>query len=155
MPRKPPKCPSAPLSVDHTTSLILLSDNGIGEEGARALGDALKTNTTLTEMVLICEQQDHKQTQQEQGRHNGTWSDWTDNRIGDEGARALGGALKTNTTLTKLNMEGEQQDELTTHSQAQAPPTQGLQAVNGLGDEGKKALREALQANTALTQLGI
>ena len=40
-------------------------DNWICGEGARGLGDALKTNTTLTELHLWCEQQDHKKTQQE------------------------------------------------------------------------------------------
>ena len=29
---------------------------------------------------------------------------WTDNNIGDEGARMIGEALKTNTTLTKLHL---------------------------------------------------
>ena len=33
-----------------------------------------------------------------------------DNRIGDEGVRGLGDALKTNTTLIELNLDGEQQD---------------------------------------------
>ena len=31
----------------------------------------------------------------------------TDNKIGDTGATALGGALKSNTTLTELNLEGK------------------------------------------------
>ena len=31
--------------------------NGIGAEGARALSDALKTNTTLTALDLSCEQE--------------------------------------------------------------------------------------------------
>ena len=39
--------------------------NEIGAEGARGLGDALKTNTTLTVLKLEREQQDHKETQQE------------------------------------------------------------------------------------------
>ena len=39
--------------------------NEIGDEGARGLGDALKTNTTLTVLWLGSEQQDHKETQQE------------------------------------------------------------------------------------------
>ena len=47
-----------------------MADNKIGVEGARALGDALKTNTTLTQLSLHGEQQDHKETQQ--GKHNGT-----------------------------------------------------------------------------------
>ena len=37
----------------------------IGDEGACALGDALKTNTTLTALDLQGEQQDHKETRQE------------------------------------------------------------------------------------------
>ena len=32
------------------------------------------------------------------------------NGIGDEGARALSEALKTNTTLQSLNLEGEQEE---------------------------------------------
>ena len=39
--------------------------NRIGAEGARGLGDALKTNTTLTKLKLTGGQQDHKETQQE------------------------------------------------------------------------------------------
>ena len=87
-----------------------LIDNGIGDEGASALGDALKTNATLTKLSLRCEQQDHKETQQEQGKHNGTWCDRAGNEIGVEGARGLGDALMTNTTLTWLDLGGEQQD---------------------------------------------
>ena len=54
------------------------ADNEIGDEGARVLGDALKTNTTLTELNLSGVQQDHKQTQQESkaGKHNGMWCGW-------------------------------------------------------------------------------
>ena len=43
----------------------LQADNKTGVGGARALGDALKTNTTLTQLNLACEQPDHKETQQE------------------------------------------------------------------------------------------
>ena len=32
---------------------------------------------------------------------------WTGNLIGDEGATAISESLKTNTTLTKLNLEGD------------------------------------------------
>ena len=58
----------------------------------------------------------------------------------------MGDALKTNTTLTQLDLGCEQQDDITTHSRAQ-----GHQAGNGLGGEGREALKRALQANTALT----
>ena len=123
--------------------------NEIGVGGARALGDALKTNTTLTQLDLNSEQQDHKEAQR--GKYNGTWCDWADNEIGDEGACGLGDALKTNTTMTELDLRCEQQDELTAHSTPKHKHHH--QADNGLGREGREAVWEALQANTALTSL--
>ena len=51
-----------------------------------------------------------KHNGREQGKHNGSWCDWAGNEIGDEGARALGDALKTNTTLTELHLNSEQQN---------------------------------------------
>ena len=45
-----------------------------------------------------------------QMQHNTTQQ--TDNNIGDEGARLMSEALKTNTTLTTLNLVGEQEDEI-------------------------------------------
>ena len=71
-------------------------------------------------LVLHCEQQDHKETQQEQGKLNGTLSGWAGNRIGDEGARVLGDALKTNTTLTQLELNSEQQDHKETLKESKA-----------------------------------
>ena len=103
--------------------------NGIDDEGARGLGDALKTNTTLTLLNLSGARQDHKETQQEQGKHNGMRSDWADNKIGDEGARGLFDALKTNTTLTWLNLRGEQHD----HKQAQQETRQAQRHEVWLG----------------------
>ena len=32
---------------------------------------------------------------------------WTDNKIGDEGAMKIRESLKSNTTLTSLNLEGD------------------------------------------------
>ena len=45
--------------------VVLKAGSEIGAEGARGLGDALKTNTTLTKLDLEGEQQGHKETQQE------------------------------------------------------------------------------------------
>ena len=102
----------------------------IGAEGARGLGDALKTNTTLTVLELESEQQDHKQTQREsKASATAPWFEWADNYIGDEGARGLGEALKTNTTLTILDLGSEQQD----HKEAQQE--QGKH--NGMGVTGQ------------------
>ena len=57
-----------------------LQSNGLGDAGGAALGEALKTNTTLTTLDL------------------------QSNGFGDAGGAALGEALKTNTTLTKLDL---------------------------------------------------
>ena len=42
--------------------MVWLAANKIGDEGARGLGDGLKTNTTLAQLDLRSEQQDHKET---------------------------------------------------------------------------------------------
>ena len=60
----------------------------------------------------------------EQGKPKGKKSDWTDNEIGDEGARGLGDALKTNTTLTKLELGCEQQDHKETQQESKASTTE-------------------------------
>ena len=38
---------------------------------------------------------------------NDKWT-WTDNNIGAEGARMISEALKTNSTLTELNLRGDE-----------------------------------------------
>ena len=58
---------------------ISLRGNNIGDEGAKAIGEALKENTSLTEIFL-----------------------W--NNIGDEGGKAIGEALKVNTSLTMIDL---------------------------------------------------
>jgi len=54
------------------------TENNIGDEGAKALAELLKTNTTLVKLCLPT------------------------NKIGDEGARMMCESLKINTTLTRL-----------------------------------------------------
>ena len=57
-----------------------LGNNSIGDEGAIALSDSLKSNSTLTELNL------------------------ESNSIGDSGARSLSDSLKSNSTLTTLDL---------------------------------------------------
>ena len=52
--------------------MVEWTDNKIGVEGARGLAEALKTNTTLTELNLEGEQQNHKETQSKRARHAST-----------------------------------------------------------------------------------
>ncbi|KAK5797001.1 hypothetical protein F5H01DRAFT_125986 [Linnemannia elongata] len=60
---------------------LALQYNSIGDNGAIALSEALKTNSTLITLEL------------------------RDNSIGDNGAIALSDALKANSTLTILNLK--------------------------------------------------
>ena len=94
------------------------ADKLIGDEQVRALGDALKTNTTLTELWLLSEQKRERlqgSTAREQDKLD-CMRFWKACNFGVEGARALGDALKTNTGLIKLDLQGEHQD----HNEAQS-----------------------------------
>ena len=62
---------------------ILLGKNKIGDAGAKALAETLKTNTSVTEIYLA----------------------W--NKIGDAGMQALAEALKTNTSVTWIDLGSE------------------------------------------------
>src|SRR3954464_15813930 len=81
--------------------IFYFSDNGIGSEGAQALAESLKQNTTLTqldvsgmselsEFMFACMWQDQSNI-----------SSYSDNGIGPEGAQTLAESLKQNTTLTQ------------------------------------------------------
>lgn len=59
---------------------MFFSDNSIGSDSAKAIADALKTNTTLVDLSLHY------------------------NSIGDEGAKAFAEALKNNSSLVRLNL---------------------------------------------------
>jgi len=83
-----------------------LSYNNIGDSGAAAIAEALKNNAALTELYLY------------------------NNTIGDIGAVAIAGALKSNIALTTLRMNN-----------------------NTIGDSGAAAIAEALKNNAALTEL--
>jgi Ran GTPase-activating protein (RanGAP) involved in mRNA processing and transport len=73
------------------------------------------------------------------------------NQIGDEGAKALAEALKTNETITTVNLSGVRVVcgvswlRLTFHWMR-------LQG-NPIGDEGAKALAEALKTNKSVTNI--
>ena len=89
--------------------LITSTENGIGETGAKSLSESLKSNTTLTKLDLRGKDKRNKT----QKRHPSTIHSFlflntsTDNEIGDTGVKSLSESLKSNTTLTKLNLRGE------------------------------------------------
>ena len=85
------------------------AENKIGDEGTRALSEALKANTTLTALNLHGDQQ--QDTAAQQGHQTVMSKDNTGNEIGVEGARALSEALKVNTTLETLDLASVQQQD--------------------------------------------
>ena len=64
-----------------TTQVVTLSHDNIGDDGAKAIAEALKVNAVLTSVDLRL------------------------NSIGDDGAKAIAEALKVNAVLTKLDIQ--------------------------------------------------
>ena len=81
----------------------------------------------------------------------------TDCKIGDTGAASLSDALKTNTTLKKLDLNGEQKRNDTQMASINNPlfPILTQSKVNDIGERGATSLGEALKSNTALTELNL
>ena len=86
--------------------LIKSTANNIGYIGATSLSDALKSNTTLTQLNLWCKHKKRNSTQIA-SIDKSLFSiiiKSTGNKIGERGAKTMSDALKSNTTLTKLNL---------------------------------------------------
>ena len=91
-----------------------MSENAIGDEGGKAVAEALKTNTTLTNLEYVS----GTAVSPSRGSCRRIWYDGDgptltslppdrtrslgNNKIGDEGGKALAEALKMNTALTTL-----------------------------------------------------
>ena len=76
--------------------------NGIGPEGATALSEMLKDNTTLSALNINSKEKwktTKKNGKNEDGR--------VGNNIGIEGAKSISEMLQDNATLTTLNLECE------------------------------------------------
>ena len=81
----------------------------------------------------------------------------TDNKIGDTGATSLSDALKSNTTLTKLNLWCKDKRN---NTQMASINNQLFFIIikstgNGIGDTGATSLSDALKSNKTLTQLSL
>ncbi|XP_004346658.2 hypothetical protein CAOG_04973 [Capsaspora owczarzaki ATCC 30864] len=111
-----------------------LNGKQIDDAGAQAIAEALKVNTTLTQLILWQNQIGDVggQAIAEALNVNKTlsWLDLSQNQIGDAGARAIADALRVNKTLSWLNLQ-----------------------LNQIGDAGARAIAEALRVNTTLNKL--
>ena len=96
------------IKVNTTLTELVFSLNDISSAGAASLAEAMKVNTTLTQLDL------------------------TGNNIGAAGAASLAEAIKVNTTLTQLDLSS-----------------------SNIGDAGAASLAEAIKVNTTLTQLDL
>ena len=77
-------------------------DNDIGDEGAKAISESLKINTSLTELNLWSDEKirNEKESKNEKNENE----EWIGNHVGDEGAKTISESLKINTSLTELNL---------------------------------------------------
>ncbi len=140
--------------------------NRLGDEGGKALGEALKDNTSVKELYLVsvfllfllvfvlrvsccCG---------ELGRL--TCAVQTSNDIGAVGGKALGEALKDNTSIQILRLVSVFLVFLLVFvlrvsccCEESGRLTYAVQENNRLGDEGGKALGEALKVNTSVKEL--
>ena len=141
-----------------------LSNNQISDEGATALAQAMKGNTTLQRLYLDNNQiSDEGATALAQAIKGNTTLhrlDLDNNQISDEGATALAQAMKGNTTLPRLSLRCNKiSDEgVTALAQAMDGNTtlQRLDLYNNqISDEGATALAHALKGNTTLQRLGL
>ena len=80
---------------------FILTDNKIGIEGVRALGDALLTNSVLSTLDLSCIYMNYFCCCC-LNLLIGIW--WTANSLRSEGAVVIAEVLKTNTSLVSLNL---------------------------------------------------
>ena len=95
-------------TLSHPLEQVILrprssTDNHVGGEGGVFLGQAMKTNTTLTAINLFC--LDETMMKMTQTRFIARAHFLSDNWIGCEGECAFICALLTNTTLTDLGLK--------------------------------------------------
>ena len=137
--------------------LIKSTENYLGDEGAKSLGDALKLNTALAKLNLRCE---YKRNIPMTSINKPLFSVLikpTVNHIGDTGATSLGEALKSNTTLTELNLWGEDKRNNTqmTFINNQLFFILIKSTGNIIKQTGEASLSDALKSNTTLTELSL
>ncbi|KAF9968702.1 hypothetical protein BGZ70_010208 [Mortierella alpina] len=128
------------LRTNSTVVFLDLGENSIKEQGAQALAEALTLNTTLTALYLY-------------GNALLMW-----NLIGPNGAQALAQSLKVNATLTTLNVYANSIGLLGAQALAEALKVNSTLTslslgFNSIGTNGARALAEALAMNSTLTEL--
>ena len=76
---------------------------------------------------------------------------WTDNKIRVTGARMISELLKTNTTLTKLNLTSDKNIIYFIYKEW----NDMICTANNIGESGARMISESLKTNTTLTELNL
>ncbi|KJE90509.1 hypothetical protein CAOG_01819 [Capsaspora owczarzaki ATCC 30864] len=113
---------------------LFLYDNQVGVDGALAIAEAIKVNTSLTELSLVKID------------------------LGDAGARAIAEAIRVNRTLTELNLSRNQIGPVGAQSLAAALKVNKkvevlFLAANQFGDAGLQEIAEMLFVNKTLEMI--
>ena len=146
-------------SAIHFLPFSSQTDNDIGDTGTAALSESLKSNTTLTQLNLNCE--DKRKKTHKISISNSLFSFslfiTTASDIGETGATSLGEALKPNTTLTQLNLFCEDKIKKTHKRHPSTIHSSFLftSTGNNIGESGATSLSDALKSNTTLTELDL
>ena len=124
------------LKANTTLTQLGFKQNNMGDAGAASLADAIKVNTTLNALVL--------------------WG----NNIGDAGATSLSEAIKVTKTLTWLDLSYNTTGLAGVTSLAKAIKVNTTLThldlgQNNIGDAGATSLAEAMKFNKKLTHLGL
>jgi len=124
-------CPAAMLVAYLIPAMSVLTElrlsfNHIGDEGAKAIAEALKVNAEALKVNAVLYNLELGDNAVLTTLH------LNENKIGAEGAKAIAEALKVNAVVTTLSLY-----------------------YNQIGDEGAKAIAESLKVNAVLTTLDL
>ena len=119
------------------------------------MSDVLKSNTTLMQVGLCCEDKRNNANGIHQQFTLSINIKSTDNKIGERGATSLSDALKSNSTLTELDLSRAHKRNNTQMASINDPLFHSHQTGNSIGDRGATSLSDALKANTTLTKLDL
>ena len=97
----------ASINKNSFPSYSMLAGNSAEEDGATSWNRSLESYETLTEFNLSGEDKREKTHKLHPSTIHSFSLSSTGNKIGDTGATSLSESLKSNTTLTELNLKGE------------------------------------------------
>ncbi|XP_038618710.1 NLR family CARD domain-containing protein 3 [Tachyglossus aculeatus] len=142
------------LMVNRSLTALDLRGNSIGPQGAKALADALKINRVLLSLKPVSPAAITRDSPLA-SRHS-----LQNNKIKDDGAKALAHVLATNNTLSILHLQKNSIGPIGAKALASAlRQNRTLKKLmfsgNGCGNEGSEALAEALKLNQGLITLDL